>query len=59
MDTMTTERPPDHFPPQKCGLCGAVLVPVPTPEGDGFDLLCGNPRCPRSREEIEEEEEAP
>lgn len=59
MDTMTTERPPDHFPPQKCGLCGAVLVPVPTPEGDGFDLWCPNLKCERSRGPAEDEEETP
>lgn len=47
---------PDRFPPQKCGLCGALLAPVPTPDGN-WELICENRKCPRSREEIEEEDE--
>lgn len=59
---MTPDRPPDRFPPQLCGICGAVLVPVSQPEGDSFELLCPNLRCPMSRVPVpadDEEEETP
>jgi hypothetical protein len=51
-------KPADPFPlpPQKCGLCGTLLIPVRTPEGN-FRLWCCNPKCPKSREEFDDDDE--